>query len=861
MAGTWSGLTHQPTFNTSTMILLTDGRVMVQEEGTNHWHALTPDNTGSYVNGTWSSLADMQYFRRYYASGVLKDGRVIVCGGEQNNVGTGDDTNNCQMYNPATNAWSNVPPPAGWSQIGDASCCVLPDGRLMIGSLGTTACAIYNPSTNSWSNAANKAIRSNEETWILLPDNTILTAQCFSPYQSEKYIISSNTWKNEGAIPVSLINHTMAEIGPAMLLYNGKVIFFGADGSSGHGKSALYTLPSTPTGTGNWTAGPDIPKVGSDVMVCNDCPASLLPNGKVLFAAAKYLSNDWGSPIYFFEYDPVANTITQAPTPSNNNPKLYWSRLMLLPAGQVMFSPSSNNVQVYTPDGAPQNAWRPKTTSVKPHLNYADYLVKGTQLNGLSQANIYGDDCYPATNYPLVRLRDSAAKVHYCKTYKFSTMGVATGPNPHSFYFDPKGLPLGTYHMNVIANGIPSADIALKLVTGVIAKRSGDFDGDGIAEILVTSPWGIGILKQSGATMIAVMMAPNGTRFGGWLLNTVDNTIGEIADYDGDGHDEIIITSPWGIGILKLSGASLTAPMMAPNGTRFGGWLLNTDDNNFGPAADYDGDHHAEVLVTSPWGVGILKLSGSTLTVPMMAPNGTRFGGWNLNTGDNDFGPAADYDGDGHDEIFISSPWGIGILKLSGGTLTAPMMQPNGTRFGGWLLNTADNEFGPSGYYDGDGHAEILVSSPWGLGILKMSGATMTAPMMQPNGTRFGGWLLNTADNAFGPAIDFDGDGRPELFIRSPWGVGILKQSGATMTVLMMAPNGTRFGGWLLNTADNSFGSPGKYTGGHLSDVFVTSPWGIGIFQLSGGTLIAPMMQPNGTRFGGWLLNTADNVF
>jgi len=51
MAGTWTGLTHQPTFNTSTMILLTDGRIMVQEEATKHWHALTPVN-GSYLNGT-----------------------------------------------------------------------------------------------------------------------------------------------------------------------------------------------------------------------------------------------------------------------------------------------------------------------------------------------------------------------------------------------------------------------------------------------------------------------------------------------------------------------------------------------------------------------------------------------------------------------------------------------------------------------------------------------------------------------------------------------------------------------------------------------------------------------------------------
>ncbi len=26
--------------------------------------------------------------------------------------------------------------------------------------------------------------------------------------------------------------------------------------------------------------------------------------------------------------------------------------------------------------------------------------------------------------------------------------------------------------------------------------------------------------------------------------------------------------------------------------------------------------------------------------------------------------------------------------------MTVPMMAPNGTRFGGWLLNTADNDLG-----------------------------------------------------------------------------------------------------------------------------------------------------------------------
>jgi hypothetical protein len=224
--------------------------------------------------------------------------------------------------------------------------------------------------------------------------------------------------------------------------------------------------------------------------------------------------------------------------------------------------------------------------------------------------------------------------------------------------------------------------------------RSADYDGDGRAEILVTSPWGIGILEQAGNTMAAPTMQPNGTRFGGWLLNTADNHFGPAADYDGDQHDEILVASPWGLGILKQAGNTMSAPMMQPNGTRFGGWLLNTADNSFGPVGDFDGDGHAEILVTSPWGIGVFKLAGNTFNVPMMAPNGTRFGGWLLNTADNRLGTGADNDGDQSAEILVTSPWGVGILEQSGSTMVAPTMQPNGTRFGGWLLNTLDNDFG-----------------------------------------------------------------------------------------------------------------------------------------------------------------------
>jgi hypothetical protein len=441
-----------------------------------------------------------------------------------------------------------------------------------------------------------------------------------------------------------------------------------------------------------------------------------------------------------------------------------------------------------------------------------------------------------------------------------NSWGTGFGGPPHA---DGTG---GGFFM--IAYGDSNIDDTFFACHGVIvppqsrlAQRVGDVDGDRIIEVVVTSPWGIGILKQAGATMTALMMAPNGTRFGGWLLNTGDNQIGPVADFDGDGHAEILVTSPWGIGILKLVGSTLHAPMMAPNGTHFGSWILDTSTNRVGPVADVDGDGRVEILISSPSSIAILKLSGNMLTPLVVANNGTRFGGWLLDTSNNDFGPAADYDGDGHAEILVASPWGIGILKFASGAPHAPMLQPNGTRFGSWLLNTGDNSFGEAGDYDGDSRAEVLVTSPWGIGILKLAGATMSAPMMHPNGTRFGGWLLNTADNQFGPAADYDGDGHVELLVTSPWGLGILKQTGATMSAPMMAPNGTRFGGWLLNTADNQIGIAGRYAPKLPAEILVTSPWGIGILKMSGNTLTAPMMAANGTRFDGWLLNTRDNEF
>jgi hypothetical protein len=91
------------------------------------------------------------------------------------------------------------------------------------------------------------------------------------------------------------------------------------------------------------------------------------------------------------------------------------------------------------------------------------YTLTGHQLNGLSQACYYGDDATMATNYPIVRLTNTATgAVRYCRTGNHSTMGVATGLSPVTTTVTvPSGTPTGSYRLEVIANGIPSLPYAV----------------------------------------------------------------------------------------------------------------------------------------------------------------------------------------------------------------------------------------------------------------------------------------------------------------------------------------------------------------------------------------------------------------
>src|SRR2546427_5342811 len=105
-------------------------------------YRLTPDAHGSYVNGTWTKLANMQNSRLFFSSIVLKNGNVLVAGGEYGDGGAG-----AEVFDPVANQWAPAPVPVGLLDpssdcpylVGsvkqaflDSCAKILPDGKVIV---------------------------------------------------------------------------------------------------------------------------------------------------------------------------------------------------------------------------------------------------------------------------------------------------------------------------------------------------------------------------------------------------------------------------------------------------------------------------------------------------------------------------------------------------------------------------------------------------------------------------------------------------------------------------------------------------------------------------------------------------------
>jgi hypothetical protein len=447
----WVPLTHQPTFSANTAILRTDGGVIVQDFATQDWWLLTPDSNGNYRNGTWSQLASMPsgYGPYLYASAVLPDDRLLVEGGEYNE-GMADWTNRGAIYDEKIDQWESVSPPSGWSTIGNTQSVVLANGKFMISNCCVKEAAIWDAKTQTWSSTGTgKADSYSYEGWTLLPSGNVLTVDVSNGTESELYNPSTGKWSLAGSTVVPLVA-CEDQIGPAVLRPDGTVFAVGANGNT-----AIYNSSS-----GKWSEGPTFPKNGEgQQLAVPSGPAALLPDGNVLVDTSPVSTSDCGAAgSKFFEFN--GKTLTHVPAPPNapNDPS-YVGRMLVLPDATVLFTDTSNDVELYVPKGSPKKTWAPNISSYPHTVTRGDaYVIKGTQFNGLSQGAMYGNFAQMATNYPLVRIKNSATKHEfYCRTTNFSSMGVATRSEAVSFTLViPSNAETGSSTLVVVTNGIQS---------------------------------------------------------------------------------------------------------------------------------------------------------------------------------------------------------------------------------------------------------------------------------------------------------------------------------------------------------------------------------------------------------------------
>jgi hypothetical protein len=467
LAQTWTPLVNQPGADVGVILQLRDGRILVHEEQSGNsraWHILTPDASGSYVNGTWSSggLLPSGYAPWFFGSQVLLDGKTVVIEGGEYNNGRSAWTTLGAIGTISGNSltWTSNSPPAGWSTLGDAESVILADGTYMQANCCTSQNALFN-GPNSWTTTGSVKQSSNDESgFTLLPNDLVLTVDakadsaCGTSRGSELYDQTTGVWSCGPQLPVQLYNSNDEELGAAVVMYNNKVFQLGGNVNA----TAIYDIASN-----TWSAGPTPPN-GLDQA---DGPAALEASGKVLAMLSPGL---FQGGCQFVEYDPVANTLTKTANPKNcPSDSSYVGHLMTLPTGEIMFTDFSGLVEIYTPASGVVSGVAPTINTVSNQINSpsTSNTLSGIQLNGLSENNAYGDDYQGATNYPLVRLVQLNAPngVYYATTHSETTHSIAPDTLNSTEFDVPAGLPSGSYDLYVVANGIESSPVTVSVVS------------------------------------------------------------------------------------------------------------------------------------------------------------------------------------------------------------------------------------------------------------------------------------------------------------------------------------------------------------------------------------------------------------
>jgi len=275
--GTFSGTgSMQAGREVATAALLKDGRVLIV--GGWEWTSATDRVESASADlydpktGTFTRTGSLPAARHFQTETLLKDGRVLIAGGETPADGSGTAT--AELYDPKTGAFS----PTGSMTKGRIfhTATLLSDGRvLMAGGNGDNSTEIYDPATGTFHATGSMSFsQPGQGVATLLKDGRVLVV---TGQEAELYDASTGKFSPTGAmLRYCLCSGSIGSPVTAPLLNDGSVLvpdeYF--DASAKEVNSAELYDPAT--GTFSQVGPMNGPHIGFT--------DTLLADGRVLFA-------------------------------------------------------------------------------------------------------------------------------------------------------------------------------------------------------------------------------------------------------------------------------------------------------------------------------------------------------------------------------------------------------------------------------------------------------------------------------------------------------------------------------------------------------------------------------------------------
>jgi N-acetylneuraminic acid mutarotase len=335
-SGTWTATGSMKTARSShTAALLRDGRVLVAGgevgPGDSDTGAERTNSAEIYdpKSGTWARTGSMNRARAGHTALRLNDGRVLVLGGDGPQV-------TAELYDPSAGTWSSTAGLGG--QRRGFAATLLHDGKVLLTGGGEQAtAAVYDPTTKRWTRVADMGTPRRFHAATLLDGGRVLIvggtndAHAAGLATAEIYDPANDTWSLTGSMATS--RETDAGLRhEQVLLPNRQVLVVGGGGAT----EPLDAAERYDESTGRWSSA-------SSTHVPREQGHTLTPlsYGKILLVGGR---GEDGSIAEAELYDSATNTWSVLARPAS--PRLAHSATSLSDGRALIAGGRNGNLEV-----------------------------------------------------------------------------------------------------------------------------------------------------------------------------------------------------------------------------------------------------------------------------------------------------------------------------------------------------------------------------------------------------------------------------------------------------------------------------------------------------------------------------------